>query len=272
MTGDPVARDRQGAPISSTGAPMASETARPGRRQRRAETLATRRADRQRRTAKPPTRIGLGTISVIAIMAGLAIVGFLALTRPSASSGLGPVVRAAAPAGVTSDGETLGAASAPVTVDVYEDFQCPVCLGWSQNVFPALARNELASGRARLVFHGYQFIGPESVDAGRAAWAAGQQGRFWDMWATLYANQGVRENGGAFSRDRLLAMANAIGLDPTRFQSDFASAAATRAVSDGVSAAEQAGVNATPTVLVNGRPASGLAYPVLAAAIASAAP
>jgi protein-disulfide isomerase len=156
-------------------------------------------------------------------------------------------------------------------IDVYEDFQCPACLRWSQAVFPSLARNELAAGRARLVFHGYAFIGPESVEAGKAAWAAAQQGRFWDMWATLYANQGLHENGGAFTHDRLVAIADAIGLDRARFAADLGSEGAAKSVADGIAAAGRAGVLSTPTVLVNGRPFTGSTYPDLAAAIAGSA-
>ncbi len=251
---------------------MSSDTDRTPRQARRAATVAARRAERRNHgAARSPSRIGLGAISLAAIAVGLLVVGFALLTRPPQNPGLGAIVAAGAPAGIPVDGEAIGAAKAPVIVDVYEDFQCPVCLAWSRNVFPGLARNELADGKARLVFHGYQFIGPESRDAGRAAWAAAQQGRFWDMWATLYANQGVRENGGSFSTDRLTAMASAIGLDTTRFATDFDSIAASKAVADGVSAAEAAGVTATPTVLVNGAPVATLDYPTLASAITAAA-
>ena len=70
--------------------------------------------------------------------------------------------------------------------------------------------HELAAGTVKVVFHSFSFIGPESEAAARAAWAAAEQGRFWDMWATIYANQGPRENDGSFDRDRLLAMADAL--------------------------------------------------------------
>jgi protein-disulfide isomerase len=174
------------------------------------------------------------------------------------------------PAGLVSDGFTLGKADAAVTIDVYEDFQCPACMRWGRDVFPSLARNELADGRARLVFHTYPFIGPESRDAARAAWAASRQNRFWDYWATLYANQGVRENGGSFTRDRLMQMADVIGLEPTMFGLDYESDAAKQAVTDGISAAQRAGVQSTPTITVNGRRFDGATYPELATAISAA--
>jgi protein-disulfide isomerase len=251
---------------------MSGETVRPTRRERRAVTLEERRAERRRVTTRRSSRrFGLGAITAVAVIGGLVVVGLIALTRPPAATPAAAVVPASVPAGLAQDGFTLGKADAPVTIDVYEDFQCPACMRWGRDVFPSLARNELASGTARLVYHSDPFIGQESQDAARAGWAASRQNRFWDLWATLYANQGLRENGGAFTHDRLFAMADAIGLEPTMFGLDYASDAAQQYVSDGIAAAAKAGIQSTPTVVVNGRPFTGATYPDLAAAIAAAA-
>ena len=249
---------------------MSGDTVRRTRRERRAATLASRREDRRQPATRPARRIGLGTISALAVIIGLAVIGFMILTRPGAATPTASVIPAAVPAGLVSSGFTLGKADAPVTIDVFEDFQCPACQRWGHDVFPSLARNELSDGRAKLVFHGDAFIGPESQNAGRAAWAASRQNRFWDYWATLYANQGLRENGGAFTRDRLVAMADAIGLEPTMFGLDYESDAAKQAVADGVAAARQAGVESTPTILVNGERFTGATYPDLAAVVDAA--
>ena len=128
-----------------------------------------------------------------------------------------------------TDGYTLGRADAPVTIDLYEDFQCPACQRWGEVVFPSLAANELASGTARLVFHDFAFLGPESFAAARAGHAAANQGRFWDMWATIYANQGA-ENSGAMTPSRLVEMARGLGLDVDRFTAEMELAAAGPAV------------------------------------------
>jgi len=251
---------------------MSGDTVRRTRRERRAANLAARRADRREPATRPKQRrFGLGAISAVAIVGGLAVVVLLAITRPQpAPSPTAAVVPASVPAGLVNNGFTLGKADAPVTIDVYEDFQCPACQHWGHDVFPSLARNELADGSAKLVFHGYAFIGPESRDAGRAAFAASRQNRFWDYWATLYANQGIRENGGSFTRDRLVAMADAIGLEPTMFGLDYESDAAKQAVTDGIADARKAGVESTPTVLVNGERFTGATYPDLSTAIAGA--
>jgi protein-disulfide isomerase len=212
-------------------------------------------------------------MTIVAVAAGLLVIALLAVFRdqPAAAPASVTVVAASAPAGVPAAGFTLGRAAAPVTIDVFEDFQCPACLRWGDTVFPRLAANELTGGQAKLVFHGFAFLGPESRDAGRAAWAAARQGRFWDMWATLYANQGRRENGGAFARDRLVGMAGAIGLEANRFAADYASTEAGRAVADGVAEASRLGISGTPTLLVNGSIVGAATYDDLRAAIAGAA-
>jgi protein-disulfide isomerase len=157
-----------------------------------------------------------------------------------------------------------------VTIDLYEDFQCPACESWGRNVFPRLASNELAAGSARIVFHDMAFLGQESVDAGRAAYAAREQGRFWDMWATLYANQG-HENSGAFSRDRLIAMAGQLGLDADRFVVDMDSPGATATIEGSRADARQVGVTSTPTLVIGDRLFAGVrSYTEIAAAISAA--
>jgi protein-disulfide isomerase len=38
--------------------------------------------------------------------------------------------------GIPQNGTTLGKSSAPVTIYLYEDFQCPVCGQFSRETFP----------------------------------------------------------------------------------------------------------------------------------------
>jgi protein-disulfide isomerase len=249
---------------------MSSERVRPLRRERRAATLAQRRVA-PHRTTQAPRRVGIGLVTIIALIAGLVLVGAILVFGGQPKAVPAAVVPGAAPAGIPSAGQVLGSAAAPVTIDLYEDFQCPVCLSWGRNVFPSLVRNELAAGTVKIQYHGFEFLGQESMDAGRAAWAADKQGRFWDMWATIYANQGLHENGGAFSRDRLFAMAEALGLDANRFKADFDSAEATKYIADGVADAARAGVTATPTLMIGGAALASSDYPTVSAAIAAAA-
>src|SRR4051812_8559307 len=102
---------------------------------------------------------------------------------------IGSVMTAALPAGsgvafsqepLVRGGEpTLGPASAPVTVVMFCDFQCPYCAE-AQPVVDSLASRY--SNDMRLVYRNYP-VERVHADAGRAAEAslcAQDQGRFWD--------------------------------------------------------------------------------------------
>jgi protein-disulfide isomerase len=236
-----------------------------------AERAARHGARRPRAAGR---RLTLASLSVFGLVGGLAAVALAVVfgARPTPAPADTAEVRIAhAPADLAADGFVLGRADAAVTIDLYEDFQCPACEAWGRTVFPSLASNELAAGTVKIVFHDMAFLGPESTDAGRAAHAAAQQGRFWDMWATLYANQG-RENSGAFSRARLIAMADRLGLDVDRFEAEMDSTAAQAAIDDSRADAGRAGVTSTPTLIIEGRAFVGVEpYPDIAAAITAAA-
>jgi len=174
-------------------------------------------------------------------------------------------------AGIPTAGYTLGAADAPVTIDIYMDFQCPICHDWYTTIFPSLRAGPLSSGEAKLVFHGTSAAGPESVAADKAAYAAAQQGYFWDMWTTLYDHQGADENSGAFSDANLRALAQNLGLDMTRYDADFASAAAQDFVSAGETDSHAHNITGTPTLIIAGVQYPGVgSYADLAAAIGAA--
>jgi protein-disulfide isomerase len=247
------------------------QTAKTRRERRLAERAARHDA---RRHPRPARRLGLGSLSALGLLGGLAVVALAILLGPRPAP---PAAEAASvtvarlPSALPTQGFVLGRPDAPVTIDLYEDFQCPACQAWGRNVFPSLLSNELETGTVRIVFHDMAFLGPESMAAGRAAYAAAQQGSFWDMWATLYANQG-RENSGAFSRERLIAMADKLGLDVSRFEADMDSREAEAAIEASRADARRAGVTSTPTLIVEGRAFLGIQpYPDIAAAIAAAA-
>jgi protein-disulfide isomerase len=248
---------------------MSTTSPRPLRRERRAAEQAARRAA-TRAPVQRRSRFGLVQITLIAVIAGLVLIGVAIVSNTKPPAAPIDVIRGSAPSGIPASGLVLGKADAPVTVELFEDFQCPACLHWGTNVFPTLASHELADGTVKVLFHGYAFLGPESVDAAKAAWAADQQGRFWDMWATLYANQGLHENAGFFARDRLVAMADLIGLDHARFLADIDSAAAASAVSASSASAVAAGITGTPSLVINGTRFDGAGYTDLSTAIAAA--
>ena len=121
---------------------------------------------------------------------------------------------------VPMNGLTIGSPEAPVLVEAFEDFQCPSCLRFTEDIEPIIVQNYVNTGIARFQYRNFAFIGAESLAASQAAMCANDQGGFWAFHDTLYANQ-LGENIGAFSNRRLSAMAEQLGLDVDKWESCY---------------------------------------------------
>jgi protein-disulfide isomerase len=97
------------------------------------------------------------------------------------------------------------------------------------------------------------FLGDESVLASSASECANEQGRFWDYHDVLFSHTAGR-NQGVFTRPKLEQYAADAGLDTTAFNACVDSGRYDDWVRAQTVAGRQQGVNATPTLLVNGRP------------------
>ncbi|MFD1661566.1 DsbA family protein [Streptomyces caeni] len=151
----------------------------------------------------------------------------------------------------------LGRPDAPVVLIAYEDFQCPYCGKFARETKPELVRRYVDKGVLRIEWRNFPVFGAESEQAARAAWAAGQQGRFWQFHDIAYAKERPR-NQGYFSSSRLRAMARSAGVaDLDRFEADMTSHAAAAAVSKDREEGYALGVSSTPAFLVNARPILG---------------
>jgi protein-disulfide isomerase len=187
---------------------------------------------------------------------------------------LSPIIRPADrdPA-IPSDGYVLGNPDAPVTIEVWEDFQCPYCRLFTQQIEPQITEAFVQPGIARLVFRDLPFLGEESRWAAVAGRLAAQQGRFWLLHDYLFANQ-LGENVGSYTPERLMTMAQTAGLDMAPFIEGLHVPAA-RALyaeiqAEAMAGAGALGISATPTVVVNGVPLSAPDFASVAAAIEAA--
>ena len=161
----------------------------------------------------------------------------------------------------------LGNASAPVTIVEYGDFQCPNCGAFFGSVEPELVRRYVDTGKAKLVFKHFAWIGGESKLAAQAASCAGAQGKFWPYHDYLYAHQ-RGENSGAFSSANLKSFAAALSLDRATFDSCLDSGAYKGVVDRDFDEVRSLGLTGTPTFLINGQRIVGAqSLAVFAAAI-----
>src|SRR2546421_7271583 len=82
-----------------------------------------------------------------------------------------------------------GNPDAPVTLEEFGDFQCPPCGQFAKFVDELLVEYQW---QVRLVFRNYPLAAHQhALEAAQAAEAAGLQGKFWEMYDTLYREQKV---------------------------------------------------------------------------------
>jgi protein-disulfide isomerase len=147
------------------------------------------------------------------------------------------------------DAPIRGAADAPVTIVEFSDFQCGFCF----RVNPTLAQVlERYQGKVRLLFKHSPIEGHTAAPlAHRAAYAAQQQGKFWEMHDRIFANQR------AMDRDTLLAHAAALGLDRAKFIADLDGPQSKAVLDRDQAEAAKVGVDGTPTFFIDGVPLVG---------------
>jgi protein-disulfide isomerase len=154
--------------------------------------------------------------------------------------------------GIPQTGTTLGRADAPVTISVYEDFQCPFCGRFSREALPPLVRDHVETGEAKVVSRPLTFLGEDSLEAATAALAAGEQDLYWEYHSLLFENQGA-ENSGYVTDEFLEGLAKQVqGLDLRVWNRDLAAGLPGAELEEARSRARSSGIEATPTVVVSG--------------------
>lgn len=143
-----------------------------------------------------------------------------------------------------------GPANAPVTVEEFGDFQCPPC-GVIAGAMQEIERDYGA--RLRMIFRQHPLPTHEHArQAALASEAAGLQDRFWDMHDLLYHEQAV------WSKAPLVTplfadYAARLHLDLARFNEDVRGERTEGRIAEDERRAATLGVNATPTIFINGQ-------------------
>jgi len=224
--------------------------------EKKSKRLERREKAQQREKANRLRTMGL-------IVAGVAILVYVFISQQlKPVTGIVPLENFTTPPMV--DRNSMGDANAPIQIVEYSDFQCPYCERFAVDTEPLLTEYFVSTGK---VLFTYRTAGnwvssnigggrTESQDAGLAALCAADQGKFWEMHASLFANNRDVEDQGSFSDKRLTAMAESIGLDMTAYQDCYDSGKYEDEVQQGFDDAVAAGISGTPffvmTYKVNG--------------------
>ena len=155
---------------------------------------------------------------------------------------------------------TMGDPRAPITIYDLSDFQCPFCRDFWQQTLPALEKEYIDTGKARLTFINLPIpqLHPNTLAAHEAAMCAAAQNKFWPMHNLLYAHQhdwaGLRDPGLYF-----LALADSAELDQRAFKACVASGRMRPIINAEREEAVTHGVQSTPSFIIGGALLNGFA-------------
>ena len=145
---------------------------------------------------------------------------------------------------------TTGATEAKVLFVEFSDFQCPFCGRAYQTVEEFMAKH---ADEVTLVYKHFPLVSihPQALPAAKAAWAATQQGKFWQYYEALFTQQDK------LGEDFYLEIAESLDMDIEQFNRDRNSAKAETAIQQDMQLGEKAGLSGTPFFLMNGKAFSG---------------
>ena len=140
---------------------------------------------------------------------------------------------------------TLGHASAPLTIVEFSDFECSYCRRFHEQVMPQLKSEYIDTGLVRFVHKDLPLpFHPHAMPAAAAARCAGEQNRFWAMYAALFDQQNC------LSCKGVLSIAGEEELDTTTLQSCMERKATVAVINANRSEASLHNISATPTFVI----------------------
>lgn len=142
-----------------------------------------------------------------------------------------------------------GNKDAKVVIHEFSDFQCPFCARGNEVV--QQIKTEYGD-KVKIVFRHFPLsFHPEANPASLATMCAHKQGKFWEMHDLMFAKQSE------LNTESYKTWAKDLALDVEAFNKCYDSAEFQSAIDADMKAAEQLGVNSTPTFFVNGKKVAG---------------
>jgi protein-disulfide isomerase len=167
------------------------------------------------------------------------------------------VALAATPAAAPLKGRAMGAPGAPITIDVFSDFQCPACKNLYEQTLVPLMRDYVATGKVYLIHHEFPLPNHAySLLAASYACAAARLGKYDEVASLLFRNQAVWESSGKL--DEIVTR----GFTPAEaktLRSLIQDPSVIGEIKRDIELGTQAGVHQTPTMIITRR---SMRYPL----------
>jgi protein-disulfide isomerase len=236
---------------------MTSKTQARQAREERARAMREAEQSSARRRRRQFVALGVAVVVVLAVVIGIAV-------GSSKSGSNGPV--ALPPDAVTTGaksaqgGMIIGKSTAPVTLDAYEDFTCPIC-GEFEKTTGSTVVKMINDGTLKVRYHLMSFIddnngGTYSHRAANAFAAADKYGgmdKALALHTILYAHQPSETSKAGLSDQQILSYAAQVGLTSPQFVNAVKTMEFKGWVSKVADDASKANVTGTPTFYLNGK-------------------
>lgn len=149
----------------------------------------------------------------------------------------------------------VGDINAPVTIAEWFDYQCPACQYGDKNLITPLVADYVKTGKVKIVFKDFAFLGPDSQTlalTARAVWEA-YPDKFYEWHKVFFDNQG-RENTGWATKEVIKSLnKKVVGLDQAVIDDLLLKNSAKYQALIDADKAEGAkfGLNATPSFIIS---------------------
>lgn len=149
----------------------------------------------------------------------------------------------------------IGDKNAPIRLVEFGDYKCPPCAQWNNEVYPQLYEDYIKTGKVKMYFINYQFLGPDSLLAGTAGEIIYKQNpdAFWQFHKAMYEHQPPKDTIWA-TQDYLVDFVeeNVDGIDVEQFAKDLKEFKYFEEVKVDYEDAKHLSVESTPTIHIDG--------------------
>ncbi|MEJ2759264.1 MAG: thioredoxin domain-containing protein, partial [Anaerolineales bacterium] len=198
------------------------------------------RAERREKAKrqKQMQSIGIIILGVLVIVGGAVLISFLQ-----------PKVDAAPERSYTTEnGASVGNPDAPVVVEVFSSFTCIHCNNYASDTEHQVIEQYAETGQIYYTYRAFSNAIDDAGIAAQAAFCAGDQGKFWEMHDTIFANFSYN-----YPRKLLTQMATSIGVeDMDAFEACIDNGKYVDQIESDVALGQAAGITGTPSFTING--------------------
>ena len=194
-----------------------------------------------------PHRIVIGFLSGVALGIGSTVIVQKLQGQHHAPSNERPARQIPAPTSpLLLQGEpALGDSRAPLTIVEFSDFECSYCRRFHEQVMPQLTSEYIDTGLVRFVHKDLPLpFHPHAMPAAAAARCAGEQNRYWDIYARLFEQQNCLDCKG------VMAIAAEEELDTAALQACMERTSTVALINANRSEASLHNISATPTFII----------------------